>query len=60
MTADRIGITLRRRLLRPCIAAGLISVAGLLALGLPGALVLEAAMPVAHLLTPHELGPDQA
>ena len=60
MTANRNGITLRRRLLPPCIVASLIAVAGLLALGLPGALVLEAAMPVVHLLTSRELGPDQA
>ncbi len=53
--ANRNGTTLRRRLLWPCIVAGLIAIAGLLALGLPGALVLEAAMPVVHLLTSLEL-----
>ena len=58
--ANRNGTTLRRRLLWPCIVAGLIAIAGLLALGLPGVLVLEAAMPVVHLITSCDLGSDQA
>ncbi len=58
--AGRNGTTLRQLLFWPCVVAGLIAVAGLLALGLPGALVLESALPMVHLLTSRELGPDQA
>ncbi len=49
----------RPRLIRPCIAAGLVAAGGVLALGLPGAVILQAAMPLVGLVTPHELGPDQ-
>ncbi len=42
------------------IAAGLVALAGLLAFGLPGALVLEAATPLARLFTTHQLDADQA
>ena len=59
MTAGGAGTTLRRQVVTACIAAGLVALAGLLALGLPGALVLEAATPVAGLFTRHELAPDQ-
>ena len=50
---------LRRQMVKAGIAAGLVALAGLLALGLPGALVLEAATPVARLFTTHQLGADQ-
>ena len=43
----------------PCVIAVLIAVAGFVALGFPGLLVLGAAVPVSGLFTPNELGPDQ-
>ena len=60
MTAGEAGTTLRRQMVKAGIAAGLVASAGLLALGLPGALVLEAATPVARLFTTYQLGADQA
>ena len=53
-------MTLRRRVAWLCIVAGGIAAAGFLALGLPGAVVLEAALRLLPLFTGNTLGPDQA
>ncbi len=60
MTGGGTRTPLQRQVVTACIVASLIALAGLLALGLPGALVLEAATPLAHMVSARELGPDQA